>query len=163
MYRKYGKRFLAVLLSALGLLLLSWLFLLLALAVRLDSPGPVFFRQLRIGKDRRRFEILKFRTMRTDTPGDVPTHLLADPERYITRVGRFLRRTSLDELPQLWNILRGDMAMIGPRPALWNQDDLVAERERYGANALRPGPRSMVGMSCALRKRRRWTVTMPPT
>lgn len=139
MYRNCIKRILAVLLSLAGLLLLGWLFILLSLAIKLDSPGPVLFRQKRVGRDKRHFYILKFRTMRTDTPKDMPTHLLANPGTYITRVGKFLRKTSLDELPQLFNILKGDMAVIGPRPALWNQYDLIAERDRYGANALRPG------------------------
>ena len=139
MYRRYGKRALDVILSLGGIVCLSWLLLALAVAVRLDSPGPVLFRQKRVGIHKTHFEILKFRTMRADTPHDMPTHLLADPDRYITRVGRFLRRTSLDELPQLWNILQGDMAVIGPRPALWNQYDLLEERDKYGANDVRPG------------------------
>ena len=111
----------------------------MALAVKLDSPGPVLFKQKRVGKDKELFEIWKFRTMRTDTPHDMPTHLLQNPEQYITRVGKFLRKTSLDELPQLFNIFVGDMAVIGPRPALWNQDDLIALRDQYGANDIRPG------------------------
>lgn len=139
MYRRYGKRALDVILSLGGIVCLSWLLLALAVAVRLDSPGPVLFRQKRVGIHKTHFEILKFRTMRADTPHDMPTHLLADPDRCITRVGRFLRRTSLDELPQLFNILRGDMAVIGPRPALWNQYDLLEERDKYGANDIRPG------------------------
>ena len=133
------KRGLAVILSFLGLLCFSWLYLFIIIAIKIDSPGPVLFKQKRVGKDKNYFEILKFRTMRTDTPHDMPTHMLADPDRFITRTGRFLRKTSLDELPQLVNILRGDMAIIGPRPALWNQYDLIAERERYGANDVRPG------------------------
>ena len=139
MYQKGIKRLLAVVLSACGLLVLSPLLLLLCLAIKLDSPGPVFFKQKRVGIHKSYFNILKFRTMRIDTPHDMPTHLLHDPEQYITRVGRFLRKTSLDELPQLWNILVGDMAVIGPRPALWNQYDLLAERDKYGANDVRPG------------------------
>ena len=118
---------------------LSWLIFILSVAIKLDSPGPVFFRQKRVGKNKKHFQILKFRTMRIDTPHDMPTHLLQDPDQYITRVGRFLRRTSLDELPQLWNIFVGDMAVIGPRPALWNQYDLLDARDQYGANDLRPG------------------------
>ena len=110
-----------------------------AVAIKLDSPGPVFFKQKRVGIGKKHFYILKFRTMRIDTPHDMPTHLLHDPDQYITRMGRFLRKTSLDELPQLWNILVGDMAVIGPRPALWNQYDLLAERDKYGANDVRPG------------------------
>ena len=116
MYRNRIKRLLDILLSACGILCLSWLLLLLAVAIKLDSPGPVFFRQKRVGIGKRHFQILKFRTMRIDTPHDMPTHLLHDPEQYITRMGRFLRKTSLDELPQLINILRGDMSFIGPRP-----------------------------------------------
>ena len=139
MYRNRIKRLLDILLSACGILCLSWLLLLLTIAIKLDSPGPVFFRQKRVGIGKRHFQILKFRTMRIDTPHDMPTHLLHDPEQYITRMGRFLRKTSLDELPQLWNILVGDMAVIGPRPALWNQYDLLAERDKYGANDVRPG------------------------
>lgn len=139
MYQKYGKRALDFVLSLGGLVCLSWLLLGLAAAIKLDSPGPVFFKQKRVGIHKTHFEIYKFRTMRADTPHDMPTHLLADPDQYITRVGRFLRRTSLDELPQLWNILKGDMAVIGPRPALWNQYDLLAERDKYGANDVRPG------------------------
>ena len=139
MYQKYLKRLLAIILSSLGILMLGWLLLLLSIAVKLDSPGPVLFRQKRVGLGKSHFFILKFRTMRIDTPKDMPTHLLASPEQYITRVGRFLRRTSLDELPQLVNILLGDMAIVGPRPALWNQFDLIAERDKYGANDVRPG------------------------
>ena len=137
-YQKW-KRGLDVVLAGTGLLLLSPLFLCLTAAIKLDSPGPVFFRQKRVGIHKTYFEILKFRTMRADTPKDVPTHLLADPDQYITRTGRFLRRTSLDELPQIFNILKGEMSVIGPRPALWNQDDLIAERDRYGANDVTPG------------------------
>ena len=139
MYQKYLKRLLAILISTLGILMLGWLLLLLGIAVKLDSPGPVLFRQKRVGLGKSHFYILKFRTMRIDTPKDIPTHLLANPQQYITRTGRFLRRTSLDELPQLFNILVGDMAIVGPRPALWNQYDLIAERDKYGANDIRPG------------------------
>ena len=126
-------------LALLGLIILSPLFLVLMLAIRLDSKGPVFFRQKRIGIHKKNFMILKFRTMRIDTPKDMPTHLLANPQQYITKVGRFLRKTSLDELPQIINILKGDMAVVGPRPALWNQYDLIAERDKYGANDILPG------------------------
>ena len=139
MYQNCLKRLLAIVLSLLGILCLGWLLLLLSIAIKLDSPGPILFRQKRVGCGKSHFYILKFRTMRTDTPKDMPTHLLADPDQYITRVGRFLRRTSLDELPQLFNILLGHMAIIGPRPALWNQFDLIAERDKYGANDVRPG------------------------
>ena len=139
MYQKYIKRLLAIVLSLAGLVALGWLLVLLSIAIKLDSPGPVLFKQKRVGRGKSHFYILKFRTMRTDTPKDMPTHMLADPEQYITRVGKFLRKTSLDELPQLFNILKGDMAIIGPRPALWNQFDLIAERDKYGANDIRPG------------------------
>ncbi len=139
MYRNCVKRILAVLLSLLGIVCLGWLLVLLSIAIKLDSPGPVLFRQKRVGQGKSHFYILKFRTMRIDTPKDMPTHLLANPQQYITRVGRFLRKTSLDELPQLFNILLGHMAVIGPRPALWNQFDLIAERDKYGANDIRPG------------------------
>ena len=139
MYQNCLKRLLAIVLSLLGIVCLGWLLLLLSFAIKLDSPGPVLFRQKRVGCGKSHFYILKFRTMRTDTPKDIPTHLLANPEQYITRVGRFLRKTSLDELPQLFNILLGHMAIVGPRPALWNQFDLIAERDRYGANDVRPG------------------------
>lgn len=133
------KRGIDFLLALLALIVLSPVFLILAVAIKAESRGPVFFKQKRVGIHKKYFMIFKFRTMRTDTPKDVPTHLLANPEQYITRTGRFLRKTSLDELPQLINILKGDMAVVGPRPALWNQDDLVAERDKYGANDILPG------------------------
>ena len=139
MYQNCLKRLLAIVLSLMGIIVLGWLLALLSIAVKLDSPGPVLFKQKRVGRGKSHFYILKFRTMRTDTPKDMPTHLLANPEQYITRVGRFLRKTSLDELPQLFNILLGDMSIVGPRPALWNQFDLIAERDKYGANDIRPG------------------------
>lgn len=138
-YRCYMKRFFDSILSALAILVLSWLFIILVIIIKCTSKGPVFFKQKRVGKDKTYFNILKFRTMRIDTPKDVPTHLLTDPDQYITTIGRFLRKTSLDELPQLFNILIGDMAIVGPRPALWNQEDLIAERDLYDANAVRPG------------------------
>lgn len=133
------KRILDFTVSFFGLLVLSPLFLMIMLFIRLTSDGPVFFMQERVGIHKNRFMVYKFRTMRTDTPKDTPTHLLENPEDYITPVGRFLRKTSLDELPQLINIIKGEMSVIGPRPALWNQDDLVAERELYGANDVLPG------------------------
>lgn len=126
MYKKYLKRLIDIVMSLGGIVCLSWLYLILIVAIRLDSPGPILFRQKRVGKKKRHFQILKFRTMRTDTPHDMPTHLLQDPDQFITRTGRFLRKTSLDELPQLWNILKGDMSVVGPRPALWNQFDLIS-------------------------------------
>ncbi len=139
MYRKYGKRLLDIILSGCGIVILSPVYLLVALAIVLDDPGPVFFRQKRVGIHKTHFQILKFRTMRMCTPHDVPTHLLDDPAQYITRVGRFLRKTSLDELPQIFQIFTGKMAVIGPRPALWNQYDLIEQRDLYGANDVRPG------------------------
>ena len=139
MYRNGIKRLLAILLSLCGMLVLSPLLLILCIAIKVDSPGPILFKQKRVGIHKKHFNILKFRTMRIDTPHDMPTHLLKDPDQYITRVGHFLRKTSLDELPQLWNIFVGDMAVIGPRPALWNQYDLLAQRDKYGANDVRPG------------------------
>lgn len=126
-------------LALFGLILLSPLFLILIIAIKLDSRGAVLFRQRRVGIHKTYFDILKFRTMRIDTPKDMPTHLLENPEQFITRVGKFLRKTSLDELPQIINILKGDMAIVGPRPALWNQYDLIAERDKYGANDVLPG------------------------
>lgn len=138
MYRKYVKRFFDIVISLLGIVALSPLFLGVALAVKLDDAGPVIFSQKRIGKDKFYFNLYKFRSMKTDTP-DIPTHLFSNPEKYISRVGKFIRKTSIDELPQLWNILKGDMSIIGPRPALWNQDDLIAERDKYGANGVKPG------------------------
>jgi O-antigen biosynthesis protein WbqP len=138
MYLKF-KRIIDVILSFLGLLVLSPVFLILVIAIKIDSKGPVLFKQKRVGINKSHFYILKFRTMKTDTPKDTPTHLLENPEQYITRVGKFLRKTSLDELPQIWNIFVGHMSIIGPRPALWNQFDLISERDRYGANDVRPG------------------------
>lgn len=138
-YRRYMKRFFDILLSGLGILLLLWLFIILAIFIKCTSKGPILFKQKRVGKDKSYFNILKFRTMRIDTPKDIPTHLFSNPEHYITSIGRFLRKTSLDELPQLFNILIGDMAIVGPRPALWNQEDLIAERDQYNANIVRPG------------------------
>ena len=133
------KRILDFLLSLLAIVVLSPVLLVISVVIRVTSPGPVLFRQKRVGQGKRHFMIYKFRTMRTDAPKDQPTHLLRDPNAYITPVGRFLRRSSLDELPQLMNILKGEMAVVGPRPALWNQFDLIAERDRYGANDVRPG------------------------
>ena len=133
------KRILDFLLSLLAVVVLSPVLLVISAVIRFTSPGPVLFKQKRVGQGKRHFMIYKFRTMRTDAPKDQPTHLLKDPSAYITPVGRFLRRSSLDELPQLINILKGEMAVVGPRPALWNQFDLIAERDRYGANDVRPG------------------------
>lgn len=139
MYKIFIKRLLDICLSGLGLIMLSPLFLLLIIAIRIDSPGPILFKQKRVGIHKTYFKIFKFRTMRIDTPKDMPTHMLLDPEQYITKTGKFLRKTSLDELPQMINIIKGDMSIIGPRPALWNQYDLIEERDKYGANNVRPG------------------------
>ena len=133
------KRMIDVLLSGIGILVLSPILLILCIAIKLDSPGPILFTQKRVGIHKSHFQIYKFRTMRTDTPKDMPTHMLSNPEQYITRTGKFLRRTSLDELPQIFNIFKGDMSIVGPRPALWNQYDLIAERDKYGANDVLPG------------------------
>ncbi len=139
MYRRFGKRLLDILLSGCGIVVLWPVFLILAAAIKLDDPGPVFFRQKRVGIHKTHFDILKFRTMKSSTPKDVPTHLLDNPQQYITRVGGILRKTSLDELPQIFQIFTGKMSVIGPRPALWNQFDLIAQRDKYGANDVRPG------------------------
>ncbi|WP_061422058.1 sugar transferase [Streptococcus cristatus] len=136
---KFIKRILDIVLSLCGMIVLSPLFLVLIIAIKLDSKGPVLFKQKRIGLHKKHFFILKFRTMRIDTPKDTPTHLLENPEQWITKVGKFMRKTSLDELPQIWNIFVGDMSIIGPRPALWNQYDLIEERDKYGANDVLPG------------------------
>ncbi|WP_215114282.1 sugar transferase [Exiguobacterium sp. s70] len=133
------KRKIDFILSLVGLIVLSPLFVGIMIAIKLESKGPIFFKQKRVGVNQTHFQILKFRTMKIDTPKDTPTHLLLDPNLYITKVGKFLRKTSLDELPQIINILKGDMAVIGPRPALWNQYDLIEEREKYGANSVTPG------------------------
>ena len=139
MYRKCIKRIIDFTLSLIAIIVLSPLLLLIAILIKLDSEGPVLFKQKRIGMHKTHFYMLKFRTMRIDSPKDVPTHLLENPDQWITRMGKILRKTSLDELPQLFNIIKGEMSIIGPRPALWNQYDLIAERDKYGANDVRPG------------------------
>lgn len=136
---KIIKRLMDIIFSFTAGILLSPLFLLLMIAIKLDSKGPILFKQKRVGIHKRHFTILKFRTMRIDTPKDTPTHLLENPEQYLTKIGRLLRKTSLDELPQIWNIFVGHISLIGPRPALWNQYDLIAERDQYGANDILPG------------------------
>lgn len=133
------KRIIDFILALIAFIMLSPIFLAIAIWIKVDSPGPVFFKQKRVGINKSFFDIYKFRTMRTDTPKDMPTHLLNDAKSFITKSGAFLRKTSLDELPQLINIIKGEMAIIGPRPALWNQDDLVAERDNYHANDVLPG------------------------
>lgn len=137
-YLKF-KRLIDIVFSFLALIILFPIFLVIAIAIKIDSKGPIFFKQKRVGIHKSNFYILKFRTMKIDTPKDTPTHLLQNPEQWITKVGKFLRKTSLDELPQIWNILVGHMSFIGPRPALWNQYDLIEERDKYGANEIRPG------------------------
>ena len=139
MYRTFFKRLLDIILSGCAIVILSPLLLVIAIAIKIDDPGPVLFRQKRVGIHKTHFSIMKFRTMKMDTPKDTPTHLLENPEQYITKVGKFLRKSSLDELPQIFQIFTGTMAIIGPRPALWNQFDLIAERDKYGANDVRPG------------------------
>lgn len=138
MYRVV-KRLLAILISGLAIIILSPVLLAVAIAIKCDSKGPVLFKQNRVGKDKKHFMIYKFRSMYVDAPADMPTHMLKDPTAMITKVGAFLRKTSLDELPQLFNIFKGEMAIVGPRPALWNQYDLIAERDKYNANSIRPG------------------------
>lgn len=133
------KRLIDLDLSIIILIVLSPLICLLALMIKFDSKGPIFFKQKRIGENKASFHILKFRTMSIDTPKDMPTHMLANPEAYITNMGSFLRKTSLDELPQLFNIFKGEMSFVGPRPSLWNQYDLIEEREKFGANDIKPG------------------------
>lgn len=143
MYQHFVKRLIDLVLSGLAMVALFFPMVFLSVLIVLDDPGPVFFSQRRVGRKRHgavtHFQLIKFRSMKMSTPRDMPTHLLEDPDQYITRVGKFLRKSSLDELPQLWNILVGQMSIIGPRPALWNQTDLLAEREKVGANDVRPG------------------------
>ena len=139
MYKKFGKRLVDILLSALALILLAIPMLVIALVVKMTSKGPALFWQKRVGKGKVTFMMPKFRSMYTETPSDMPTHLLNDPQRWITPVGKIYRKLSIDELPQIWSIFTGKMSIIGPRPALWNQFDLIAERDKYGANDVRPG------------------------
>lgn len=139
MYKHFFKRVIDITLSFMGLVLLSPVFIVLIIAIKVTDPGPAFFTQKRVGKGKSFFPLHKFRSMKMSTPRDTPTHLLENPEQYITSVGKFLRKSSLDEIPQIWDILIGNMSIIGPRPALWNQDDLVAERDKYGANDVKPG------------------------
>ncbi len=133
------KRMLDVCLSLIALIILLPFFLIVSIVIKIESRGPIFFKQKRVGKDKKYFTIYKFRTMRIDTPKDMPTHMLKDAESYITKFGNIMRKTSIDELPQIINILKGDMSIIGPRPALWNQDNLITERDKYNANDIRPG------------------------
>ena len=143
MYKRFTKRVLDLILSGMAAIVLTLPMLIVAIAIKIDDPGPVLFKQRRVGQKRNGeityFMIWKFRSMKMCTPHDVPTHLLEDPEQYITRVGKFIRKTSIDELPQIYQVLTGKLSIVGPRPALWSQDDLVAEREKYGANDMKPG------------------------
>jgi O-antigen biosynthesis protein WbqP len=139
MYRRYVKRLIDVVLSLLGLLFASWLYLFIIIAIKIDDQGPVFFIQTRVGINKKEFKLVKFRSMKVSAPHDKATSQLENPEQHITRVGKFLRKTSLDEIPQLWNILKGDMSVIGPRPVIGNEQDLVNERDKYGANDVKPG------------------------
>ena len=139
LYDRFCKRLIDIVLSFIGLIVLSPLFLVITIAILIDDPGPVLFTQKRIGRDKRFFKLHKFRSMKMSTPHDRPTHMLENPEQYITRSGKFIRSHSLDELPQIWDIFIGNMSIIGPRPALWNQDILTAERDKYGANDVKPG------------------------
>lgn len=139
MYRKFFKRLIDIVLSGMAIIFLSLPMLVLALVIKIDDPGPVLFKQKRVGLKKKYFPLLKFRSMKMSTPHDTPTHLLENPEQYITKTGKFLRKSSLDELPQVFNIFVGQMSIIGPRPALWNQYDLIEERDKYGANDIKPG------------------------
>lgn len=138
MYKHFFKRLFDFIVSLIGAIILLPFFIIIGVVIFIDNPGPIFFRQKRVGKNKKLFRIWKFRTMKTKTP-DIPTHLLENPEQYITRFGRIARKLSIDELPQIWQILAGKMSIIGPRPALWNQDDLIIERDKYGANDVKPG------------------------
>ena len=139
MYNKFFKRLVDLILSTMGIIVLAIPMGIIALIIKITDPGPVFFQQKRVGIHKSHFNLYKFRSMKMSTPRDCPTHLLENPDQYITRIGKFLRKSSLDELPQLFNIWMGQMSVIGPRPALWNQEDLIAERDKYGANDVKPG------------------------
>ena len=138
-YERFVKRFFDIILSFGGLIVLSPVFAVIAVKIKMEDPGPVLFTQKRVGKNKRFFKLHKFRSMKMSTPHDVPTHQLENPEQYITKIGKFIRSHSLDELPQIWDIFIGNMSVVGPRPALWNQDLLIAERDKYGANDVKPG------------------------
>lgn len=139
LYDGFIKRLIDIVISFMGLVILSPVYLIIAITIKIDDPGPVFFTQKRVGKNKQYFKLHKFRSMKMATPHDVPTHMLENPEQYITKVGGFARRHSLDELPQVWDIFIGNMSIIGPRPALWNQDVLTSERDKWGANDIKPG------------------------
>jgi len=139
MYKSFFKRLIDIVLSFLGIVILAIPMVIIAIMIKSDDPGPAFFKQKRVGLHKKFFQVYKFRSMKMSTPHDVPTHQLENPEQYLLKIGAKLRKYSIDELPQLFNIFKGDMSIIGPRPALWNQDDLVAERDKYGANDVKPG------------------------
>ncbi|MFQ7194935.1 sugar transferase [Thomasclavelia spiroformis] len=139
MYKNFFKRTIDILFSGIGLIIFALPMGVVAIMIKREDPGPAIFKQKRVGKNKTYFDLYKFRSMKMDTPHDTPTHLLKNPEHYLLKVGAFIRKTSIDELPQMWNIFKGDMSIIGPRPALWNQDDLIAERDKYGANDVKPG------------------------
>ena len=139
MYKHFFKRFIDIVLSFIGIVVLALPMIVFALIIKAEDPGPAFFKQKRIGIHKTQFSLLKFRSMKMSTPHDMPTHMLENPEQYILKCGRWMRKMSIDELPQLFNIFTGKMSIIGPRPALWNQDDLIAERDKYGANDIKPG------------------------
>lgn len=139
MYKHFFKRFIDIVLSFIGIVVLALPMIVFALIIKAEDPGPAFFKQKRIGIHKTQFSLLKFRSMKMSTPHDIPTHMLENPEQYILKCGRWMRKMSIDELPQLFNIFTGKMSIIGPRPALWNQDDLIAERDKYGANDIKPG------------------------
>ncbi len=139
MYKRFFKRLIDIILSGAGIILLSVPMLVIALVIKAEDPGPAIFRQQRVGRGKRLFWLYKFRSMKMNTPHDTPTHLLENPQQYLLKSGLILRKLSLDELPQMFNIFRGQMSIVGPRPALWNQDDLIAERDKYGANDIKPG------------------------
>ena len=138
-YRKFFKRLIDLVLSSVGIVVLALPMVVFALIIRIEDPGPAFFRQKRVGIHKTYFSVLKFRSMKMSTPHDMPTHMLENPDQYLLKCGRWMRKMSIDELPQLFNIFTGKMSIIGPRPALWNQDDLIAERDKYGANDVKPG------------------------
>lgn len=138
MYNYFFKRLIDIVLSLLGLVILFFPMLIIVVLIKIDDPGPAFFKQTRIGKHKKKFQLYKFRSMKINTP-DIPTHLLENPQEYLIGIGAIIRKLSIDELPQLFNILKGDMSIIGPRPALWNQNDLIFERDKYGANNIKPG------------------------
>lgn len=139
MYKHFFKRFIDIVLSFIGIVVLALPMVIFVLIIKAEDPGPAFFKQKRIGIHKTQFSLLKFRSMKMSTPHDMPTHMLENPEQYILKCGRWMRKMSIDELPQLFNIFTGKMSIIGPRPALWNQDDLIAERDKYGANDVKPG------------------------